>query len=566
MTLFRLQLIGPFCLYGPEGVRIAIPSKKGVALLALLATARDGERTRSWLQVRLWGSRQQQQAQASLRNEMLKLKRAINIGPIPLITSNKERVKLDLSQISVDIEDLDRKPEGPWSNHGMHSEFLEGLDIVGEEGFEEWLREQRSILRENLIEHRSIGPLFGEIANGAQSISVMSFDKRPSLAILPFKDLTRSDDNSYLADGLTEELVDGVSRLRWLPVIAASSTFAYRNQSPDHTSLAQTLGVRFILEGRLSGDEGGYTLALSLSDTETGHIVWSHRTTLPSILSRATTDTLVRNLVGALDTGIDFVEQELALAKRTEDLTVIDMIWRARWHINRYTGKDAVIAHELIDKALAIQPDSPDALIQATYILAWSIWSRRDPEPHIRQLKQFARRAILADPLDSRGHMLAGMAEVWLRRTASAQLLLEHAISLNPSLSHAHAMLGSSHYLNGQPFKGLYPLETAIRLSPYDDHIFRVQGELAMAHFMLENFDTAIDYADRSLIHRPGYWYAHVVRVNSFVAMGDMKLARVARIELQEAKPNFSDVFFDWLPFVDRAWPERLRAAIHRSE
>lgn len=566
MTLFRLQLIGPFCLFGPDGVRITIPSKKGAALIALLATSRGGERTRSWLQDRLWGSREQQQAQASLRNEMLKLRQKVNCGPTPLIVTEGDRIRIDLSQLWVDVHEINRQSPNTEANGILQDEFLEGFDLAGEDGFEEWLREQRSFTQERTPTDHSATTSATPLPNRRSTISQLNFDQRPSLAILPFTNLTRNEDKSYLADGLSEELIDGVSRLRWLPVIAASSIFAYRNGTSDSKSTAEALGVRYVLEGRLSGEAGSFVLALLLSDTDTGRIAWSHRALLPSILSRATTDALVRDLVGALDTGIDFAEQELALAKRTEDLTVIDMVWRARWHINRYTRKDAAIADDLIGKALAIQPASPDALIQATYILAWSIWSRRDPDPQITQLRKFARRAIQADPLDGRGHMLAGMAEVWLRRTAPAQLLFEHAIALNPSLAHAYAMLGSSHYLNDHPAKALPPLETAIRLSPYDDHIFRVQGELAMASFMLQNFDTAIDYADRSLVHHPGYWYAHIVRINALLSKGDVKAARRARTELQDIKPNFTDNFFDWLPFIDRAWPDCLKDGLHRSE
>jgi TolB-like protein len=496
---------------------------------------------------------------------MLKLRQKVNVGQTPLIATEGDRIRIDLTQISVDINEIDHQSQSTDAGQMLYGDFLEGFDMPGEDGFEDWLREQRSFLRERTINGHATASNVDASANGRGSMSALMFDQRPSLAILPFANQTR-DDDGYVTDGLSEELIDAVSRLRWLPVIAASSTFAYRNESLNPKSAAETLGVRYVLEGRLSGEAGSFVLALSLSDAETGRIVWSHRAELPSILSRATTDTLVRNLVGALDNGVDFAEQEAALAKRSEDLTVIELVWRARWHINRYTRKDAAIADDLIAKALAMQPQSPDALIQASYVRAWSIWSRRDPDPQILQLKKFARRAIQADPLDSRGHMLAGMAEVWLRRTAPAQLLLNHALNLNPSLAHAYAMLGSSHYLNDQPEKALAPLETAIRLSPYDAHIFRVQGELAMANFMLGNFDAAVDYADRALIHRPGYWYAHVVRINALLGQEDLKAARSARAELKEIKPNFAENYFDWLPFVDRSWPNRLKDGLHQSE
>ncbi len=570
MSLFRLQLIGPFCLFGRDGARIPMPSRKGAALLAMLAMSRGGERTRSWLQDRLWGTRQQSQAQASLRNELLKLRQHLNGEGTPLIVSEGDRVRIDLTQLAVDAHSTDDAFAGDAiQGHILRGEFLEGLDIPGEDGFEDWLREQRAAIAERAIlsgataAHSDSGV---KVSNGPASLSATTFDARPSLAILPFADLTAGAENKYLTDGLCEELIDGVSRLRWIPVVAASSSIAYRDALTDPRAIAETLGVRYVLEGRMVGQADMAVLAFSLSDTVTGRIIWSHRLTPPSILSHATTDRLVRGLVSALDSSVDFAEQERALAKSAEDLTVTDMVWRARWHINRYTREDAAIASALIDRALAAQPNSSDALIQATYIRAWSAWTLRQSPEDIRDMRKLAERAIAADPLDGRAHMLAGLADLLLRRAGQARLLFEEAIRLNPSLCHAHALLGSSHFLDDRPADAIAPLERAIRLSPLDAQMFRVFGELAMSHFMLGNGDDACRHADQSLMRRPGYWYAHVVRINALVAKRDLTAARLARRELMIMKPQFSASNLDWLPFVDSIWNERLKDGLKQSE
>jgi tetratricopeptide (TPR) repeat protein len=169
-----------------------------------------------------------------------------------------------------------------------------------------------------------------------------------------------------------------------------------------------------------------------------------------------------------------------------------------------------------------------------------------------------AHRAIVADPDDGRGHLLAGIAEMWLRQTGRARALLERAIELNPSLCHGHAQLGCCFNLAGDPAAAIGPLRRARRLSPNDFYVFFIIGELALSHWMLGPWAEAIDHADQSLIRRPAYWYALVIKINALVGNGSFKAAREAYDELMTVKPDFTPQFIEWTPFIDRAWNRRL--------
>src|SRR5258708_6052979 len=158
---YTLNLLGAFRLLKPDGERVEISSKKGVALVALLAMANEGEHTRGWLQDKLWGSREQAQARASVRRELSNLRKLLNRDASPLLISEHDRVRLDLGQLHVDA----RTSPGSDSNGAgqARGEFLEGLDLAGEDEFEEWLREQRAALREGRParqqgSHREIAP------------------------------------------------------------------------------------------------------------------------------------------------------------------------------------------------------------------------------------------------------------------------------------------------------------------------------------------------------------------------------------------------------------------------
>ena len=134
---FTLSLLGPFRLIAPRGERIEVASRKGKALIAMLAMANEGERARRWLQEKLWGARQPAQAASSLRRELSDLRGLLNLGAGPLLITGNDRARLDLARVQVDAHAAD-------PDEILSHEFLEGLDISGEEGFEEWLREQQA--------------------------------------------------------------------------------------------------------------------------------------------------------------------------------------------------------------------------------------------------------------------------------------------------------------------------------------------------------------------------------------------------------------------------------------
>ncbi len=555
--VFTLKLLESFRLTSPEGARLDIVSRKGMALLAMLAMAGEGERTRAWLQDRLWGTRERAQAQSSLRRELSNLRKCLNRGSSrPALVCEHHWVRLDLTQF-----DIDARPSG--GAQPAVAEFLEGFDIAGEEGFEEWLREQRRLLASRSAEAvEAMPPLAGAAqTTGALlnlSLSAARFDDRPALAVLPFANLTSDDINDYICEGLSEDLIDRLSRLRWLPVIARNSSFAFTPDKADPRLVGQSLGAKYVLEGRLRTAGRSFSISLNLSDTATGVIFWSHRLPLPPQRAQDALDPLVAALVSALDAQIDYAEQVRARGKRQNRLEFNDLIWRGRWHLNRLTRADADMARGLFAEALELEPTSPEALIQATFCLGWALWARRGDDAEVAQMRKLAQRAIIADPDDGRGHMLAGIAEMWRRQPGRARTLLERALALNPSLVHAHGQLGCYYNLVGEPAAAIGPLRMAQRLSPNDIHAFFVLGELAMAYGMSGQWAEAIEHADQSLTRRPAYWYAHAVKINALACSGDARAAKRGLDELMTLKPDFTKRYVEWIPFIDQAWNKVL--------
>ncbi len=551
---FTLSLLGPFRLQNPGGERIEIPSRKGIALTAMLAMAEEGERTRGWLQDKLWGQRQHAEGRGSLRRELSNLRKILNRQAPPLLVFERDRVRL-----RIDLIEIDARAPAP----AVRGEFLEGLDIPGEEGFEEWLREQRHERARQTearghgvsVRPKAEGPLPSHILDLSQEPP--GFDGHPALAVLPFANVTNDQSYDYLAEGISEELIERLSRIRWLPVIARSSSFSLSGHE-DRASIGKTLGAKYLVEGRLHRSGKAYLLATTLSDSGSGHTVWSHRFPLDSSISGDALEQVASELVAHLEIRIDRAEQGRIRGKRQSEMSLTDLIWRGRWHLNRLTRTDSEMAQKLFAEALAIDPDSPEALIQATFALGWAIWAQRESRDRILEMRKLAQRAIHADPDDGRGYMLAGITEIWLMHPQSAQTLLEQAITLNPSLALAHAQLGCSFNLTGRPKEAIHHLRAALRLSSNDPNIFFALGELALSFDMLGQWDDAIEHADHSLARRPAYWYAHVIKIDAFVRSGRTAAAAAALNELLTVKPNFTTQYLDWTPFVDKTWPARL--------
>jgi TolB-like protein len=552
----KLELLGTFRLLDADGVRVELSSKKGQALIAMLAVSGGGERTRTWFQEKLWGSRSLEQAQASVRTMLSGLRAIFGKAGLTLLHSDHSRIWLDLALIDVDVRSFE-------AIHTHSGEFLEGLDIPDEEGFEDWLRDERSRIAD--LKTRSPTSQEPQAKNTADVLSLpaIKFGELPALAVLPFVNLTGDPLKDVVGEGISEDLIDRLSRLRWLPIIARSSSFGARGADLDPKTIGAQLGARYILDGRLRETGGDLQLAVFLTDTQTGQIIWSNKQIVGDG-SPAVVDDLLTGFAAILGDKIDLQEQNRMLKTPQADLNVLGLIWRGRWHLNRFTQEDAVSAKNFFAKALEQEPNSPEAIIQMAQALLWDAWALRLKESKIKEVRQMAQKAIIADYDDARGHMIAGITECFLRQPIRAKALLHRAVDLNPSLVFAHVYMSSALYLSDEPAAALVSLNFAVRLSPNDQHLFHVLGELAICHYMLGDYAQALDYAEASTLRRPAYWFAHVTKINALVKTGDMESARQAYQALTDVSPHFDHSYIDWVPFCDSSWNTQLKDGLNQ--
>ena len=251
----------------------------------------------------------------------LNLRKLLNRDTEPLLICERDRVRL-----RIDLIDIDARLAARSAGSG---DFLEGLDIAGEDGFEEWLRAQRSASGPDSMAPGAPGaapPLPAHIVDTSQPPA--GFDGSPALAVMPFVNMTGESEHDYLAEGISEELIDRLSRIRWLPVIARNSSFSFADSS-DRRLVSKSLGAKYLLEGRLRRDGLSYLINAVLIDASSDHTVWTQRFALQSLTSRDTFGQFVIELVAHLETRIDHAEQLRTRGKRQDSFTVNDLIWRA---------------------------------------------------------------------------------------------------------------------------------------------------------------------------------------------------------------------------------------------
>ena len=387
---------------------------------------------------------------------------------------------------------------------------------------------------------------------------VPGFGNRPALAVLPFENLTRDPANDYLSDGFSEDLITGLSHLRWFPVIDRGSSFVFRGAKSDQRWIGQQLGARYLLTGglRVLGDR--LRIVPRLVDSETAHTLWSEQYHVNLTDVMTTLDEVAQNIVGTLQGRIEAAEQTRARSRRESSLDSWSLIWRGRWHLNRLTGSDLNKAKRLFDEVLAHDPDSVEGHIQRTFLEGWQAWAQRGGRDQVQAFRDLAGQSLTIDDLDSRTHMLVGIADLWLKKPDVALRHLEQAIRLNPSLALAHANVGTSYLSLGEPAKAIAPYHMALRLNPQDLHVFYVFGDLAAAYYLMGDWAQAIAFAERSLSLRPAYWYAQIVKIGALARQGAADLATQALADFDVRWPEFSRTYVDWLPFKDRKWGDYL--------
>jgi adenylate cyclase len=394
-----------------------------------------------------------------------------------------------------------------------------------------------------------------------------SLPDKPSIAVLPFTNMSGDSEQEYFSDGLTEDIITALSRSPWLFVIARNSSFAYRGAMVDVKQVSRELGVRYILEGSVRKAGNRVRVNAQLIDGSVGSHVWAEKYDgeLQDIFDLQ--DQITQQVVASLLTQIQLNFGESVRQLERPDVVTWELLARGWKLFYELTEEGLAKAEKLFRRAVASTPKSCDAhhLLAATIIHRAQMGYIEDEKAAISESYELAKRAIVIDERNEYAHWTLGFIQLWRLKHELAVAELKRAIELNPNCSLAFGSLGTVLSYSGEADESIKNNEIAIRLNPRDISIFFRYSGLAMAHFMAGRYSEAVQWASKCINRKPNWRVGHAILATSLSHLNLLEEAKEAVNIYIENIPNETISKLSFLPFKNpndaRRFEEGLRKA-----
>lgn len=361
-----------------------------------------------------------------------------------------------------------------------------------------------------------------------------------SIAVVPFRNLSSEPEQEYFVDGMVEDIITGLSRIRWLFVIAPNSTFSFKGRSVDVKTIGRELGVRYLLEGsvRKAGDR--LRVTVTLVEAETGIHLWHERydRRLDDIF--ALQDELTISVVGALEPTLRRIEIERVKRKRPESLDAYDLVLRAMPYAYSHIAADATAAIPLLQKALELEPDYPaaHAPLALSYFARYSRGGLRS-EDRAAAIRHARAASAAGDDATALG--IAGFVVSLVEHDQPAAIaLFDRALSI--SASNIFALWCSAIALSwmGQTDIAIERAQRALQLSPLDPLNYLAYNALAMSYFQTKRYGEAYEAARHSVRLNANFSVSQSFLVAALIGLGRVEDARLAAQRLLAVDPTFT--------------------------
>ena len=364
---------------------------------------------------------------------------------------------------------------------------------------------------------------------------------RPAIAVLPFLNLSGDPEQEYFSDGISEDIITALSKLRWFFVIARTSSFIYKGKAVHLRQIAEELGVGYVVEGSVRKSDDRVRITAQLNDAATGSHIWAERYDRGISDVFAVQDEITEAIVAAIEPQLYARESFRAQRKPPDSMDAWDLVMRALSHYWRVTRQDNVVAQALLEKAIAIDPNYGQALgVLATSYTFSSHMGWTDRATAVPAAERAALAAIRADNEDPWAHHALGCVYLFARRFDDSLAEFEVALRLNPNFSLAQGFYGLALAYCGRWQEADRAARRALRLSPRDPLSALFTGIAAYAQFVGRDYDEAMRLAREAIRQRSDFVGAHRVLTAAAGMAGDTEAAAAALQELRRAQPNIS--------------------------
>jgi TolB-like protein len=380
-------------------------------------------------------------------------------------------------------------------------------------------------------------------AHSNAAMPALALPDKPSIAVLPFQNRSGDSIQEYFADGLTEDIITGLSRQRWFFVIARNSSFAFKDELVDVRKVAGELGVRYVLEGSVRKASGQVRVTAQLIDASKGVNLWADRydRDLSNIFELQ--DEITNRVIDLVGSQIIVAEAARVQRKPPQNVEAWDRVMQALPHMWRMSVEEQRLAQDCLRQAIDLDAEyaHAHALLGWTYLCMFNLDARMPIGEFTDKALEAGERAVSLDDQDHWGHFVLGLAHSRRRRPEPAVMHLSKSVELNPNFALGHAGLGYAYACGEQPERGLQSLEQAQRLSPCDPFL-AIYAPIVryMAFFALGQYEETVAVC-RSLTalhpHHAGAWRLMTV---SLGLLGKIDEAREALARTLALQPDLS--------------------------
>ena len=370
----------------------------------------------------------------------------------------------------------------------------------------------------------------------------LALPDRPSIAVLPFQNMSGDVEQEYFADGMVEEIITALSRVKWLFVIARNSSFTYKGRNVDVKQVGREMGVRYVLEGSVRKSANRLRITGQLIDVATGTHIWADRFDggLEDVFDLQ--DRVTESVVGAISPKLEQAEIARSRRKPTESLDAYDYYLRGLAGVYQWTREATEEALGMLRKATELDPGFAAAYGMAGRCYTQrkaSGWDEKTRAEEKAEAERVARRAIALGGDDAVALCTGGIALAYVAGDLEGGgAAIEKAIALNPNMAWAWLLGGWMKVWFGEPEAAIERINRAMRLSPSDPHVFSMQGAMASAHFAARRYDEALIWAERAIHNRDESVLATITATASAALLDDVARAEKLLTRLKQFAPN----------------------------
>jgi TolB-like protein/class 3 adenylate cyclase len=397
--------------------------------------------------------------------------------------------------------------------------------------------------------------------------------KRPSIAVLPFVNLSSIDGQEHFSDGFTEELIATLARCRWLRVVARNSSFAYKGTATDVRKVAEDLGVKYVIEGSVRRSGNRIRITAQLLRGETGMLLWAERYDRMLDDVFVLQDEIAGQITGTVQPELGIIEFAALRGHTAADMDAWNIYLKGLWHLYKFTLDDLKTAKGLFERAIDLEPSFAQAHARLAYVHIQLGWygPLNERAERIGDAIALAERAIALDSREPAAHLAVGRALALSGQPERGIDHLRNALRLDASFAQGHFALGQALCYVERPEEGIAEINEAFRLSPRDPHLWTFHNMLAIAHYQSGRLDEAAAAARASLRQENVTFWPAMVLAAVLGAEGATTEAREAVTALLRWRPEMTtataraEFYFGNRPAIPEHFIERFVNDLRRA-